>query len=107
MDSEAKKVSNETIICPKCTTMISLSEAYQPHSLNSRRSIDQVADIMKFIAYITWGAGILLAAILLFFYDYSIWYSVAIVYSSFVSGMIFFALGEIARFLIEIRNNQE
>lgn len=109
-ESKAKSIDRDTLICPECSAMINKDGSKPKISNNNspRRSSSRVADIIRCIAYITWGAGIALTVMLyMVIEDLSIIMAIAVAYSSFVSGMIFYAFGEIVLLLTEIRNNQK
>ena len=109
--TDARRMEN-TVICPKCTAMIDTSVPIQklptPTGGNLRRNINPIAGALQNIAFITWGASIILTVLLFCFYDkMNLLTGLAVIYPSFVSGLLVYAFGEIILLLTEIRDNQK
>ncbi len=107
--AESESSDDKMVVCPKCSSVMSL-KTVDVFDSNYREYSSGVANILRTIAYITWISGII-GLILVFLICKSITTALVIEviksgYLVFISGMMFYAFGEIVQLLTDIRNDQ-
>ena len=104
--SEAEKISETTLRCPNCSSKVNLGPLDNESGNSIRRvSVNRVADILRYISYISWSLGsVSILIIFLFFKDLPVLTMLIYLYAVFVSGMFIYAFAEIVQLLTEIRN---